>query len=146
MFLVNQLLVDLQIWGLMSKRHYLSLIFKITYKKIAEKLFIKLSYHAKTHFKKIMLIGFNLLFFCRLLYIQSRQCTASQKKKKRNTPIYFFTNYRTERKLVPIIMDYCLLQFDALKFFLGVRLHRGGLNLISFFFPPNVNPHIFQQK
>ena len=30
--------------------------------------------------------------------------------------IYFNTNYRTERKLVPIIMDYCLLQFDALKF------------------------------
>ena len=26
-------------------------------------------------------------------------------------------------KLVPIIMDYCRLQFDALKFFLGVRLH-----------------------
>ena len=31
-------------------------------------------------------------------------------------------------KLVPIIMDYCLLQFDTLKFFLGVRLH-GGLYL-----------------
>ena len=37
--------------------------------------------------------------------------------------MYFSTNYRTEMKLVPIIMDYCLLQFDALKFFLGVSLH-----------------------
>ena len=26
------------------------------------------------------------------------------KKKKRNTPIYFNTNHRTEMKLVPIIM------------------------------------------
>ena len=43
-----------------------------------------------------------------------------RKKKERNTPIYFNTNYRTEMKLVPVIMDYCLLQFDALKFFLGV--------------------------
>ena len=32
------------------------------------------------------------------------------------------TNYCTEIKLV-LIMDYCLLQFDALKFFLQVRLH-----------------------
>ena len=31
------------------------------------------------------------------------------KKKKRNTPIYFNTNYRKEMILVPIIMDYCLL-------------------------------------
>ena len=44
------------------------------------------------------------------------------KEKKRNTPIYFNTNYRTETKLVPIIMDYYLLQFYALKFFVGVRL------------------------
>ena len=48
--------------------------------------------------------------------IQKLSCTVSQKKKKnRNTLIYFSTNYRTEMKLVPIIMDYCLLQFDALK-------------------------------
>ena len=47
-------------------------------------------------------------------------------EKKRNTAIYFNTNYRTEMKLVPVIMDYCLLQFDALKSFLGVRLHGGG--------------------
>ena len=40
----------------------------------------------------------NVLF---LLYIKS--------KKKRNTPIFFNTNYRTEMKLVPIIMDYCLI-------------------------------------
>ena len=41
-------------------------------------------------------------------------------------------------KLVPII-DYCLLQFDALKFFLEVRLH----GVFNFF---NVNPQIFQRN
>ena len=45
------------------------------------------------------------------------------KTKKGNTPIYFNTNYPTGMKLVPIIIGYCLLQFDALKFFLGVRQH-----------------------
>ena len=64
----------------------------------------------------------------------------SKSKKKRNTPIYFDTNYRTEMKLVPIIMDYCLLQFDILKFFLGVRLHGGGSQPNFNFF--NVNPQI----
>ena len=63
-------------------------------------------------------------------------CTAD-KKKTRKTLIYFNTNYLTEMKLVPIIMDYCLLQFDALKFFLGVRLHAESLPNINFF---NVNP------
>ena len=48
-----------------------------------------------------------------------------KKKKNRNTPIYFNTNYHRKMKLVPIIMDYWLLQLDALKFFLGVRLYRG---------------------
>ena len=47
----------------------------------------------------------------------------SRSEKKRNTPIYFNTNYRTEKKVVPIIKDYYLLHVDTLKFFLGVRLH-----------------------
>ena len=57
-------------------------------------------------------------------------CTVDKKKKRKklNTPVYFNTNYRTDMKLVPIIMVYCLLQFDALKLFLGARL-RGGGNL-----------------
>ena len=67
----------------------------------------------------------------------------SSLKKKRNTPIYFNTNYRTEMKLVPIIMDYCLLQSDAVKFFLGVRLHLGFQRNFNFF---NVNPKIFQRN
>ena len=37
----------------------------------------------------------------------------SRAKKKTKNPIYFNTNYRTEVKLVPIIMDDCLLQFNA---------------------------------
>ena len=56
----------------------------------------------------------------------------SSSKKKRNTPIYFNTNYRTEMKLVPIIMDYRLLQFDVLNFFLGVPLHGESLPNFNF--------------
>ena len=44
-------------------------------------------------------------------------------------------------KLVPIIMVYCLLQFDGLKIFLGVRLHGVSLPKFNFF---NVSPQIFQ--
>ena len=54
-------------------------------------------------------------------------------KKKQNIPINFNTNYRKEIKVIPINMDYCLLQFDTLKFFLGVRLHRGSLHNFNFF-------------
>ena len=46
-------------------------------------------------------------------------------------------------KLVPFIMDYCLLQFDALKFFLGVHLRGGSLPNFNFF---NVNPQLFQRN
>ena len=50
---------------------------------------------------------------------------SKKKKKKRNAPIFFFnTNNHREMKLAPFIMDYCLLQFDALNF-LGVHLHGG---------------------
>ena len=45
-------------------------------------------------------------------------------------------------KLVPIIMDYCLLQFDVLKFFLGVRLHGGSQPNFNFF---NANPKFFDE-
>ena len=45
--------------------------------------------------------------------------------------------------LVPIIMDWCLLQYDALKIFFGVRLHGGSLPNFIFF---NVNPQIFQRN
>ena len=56
---------------------------------------------------------FLLLVYLNIIYI---------KEKKLNTHI----NYCVEMKLIPIIMDYCLLLFDALKFFLGVHLHGGG--------------------
>ena len=66
-----------------------------------------------------------------------------KKKKKKTTPIYFNANHHTEVKLVPIIMDYCLFQFDALKFFLGVRLHGGSQPNFNFF---NVNPQFFSTE
>ena len=42
-------------------------------------------------------------------FLKNVLCMYSKPKKKRNTPIYFNTNYRREMKLVAIIMDYCLL-------------------------------------
>ena len=58
----------------------------------------------------------------------------------RNVPNYFHINYRTEMKLVPIIMDLCLLQFDALNSLLGMCLHGGSLLNFNFF---NVNSQNF---
>ena len=71
------------------------------------------------------------------------QQTTQVYNKSKNTPVYFNTNYRTEMKLVPIIMDYCPLHLDALKCFLGMRLHGGSLPNFKFF---NVNPQIFQRN
>ena len=64
-------------------------------------------------------------------------------KRKKDTPINFSTNYRTEMKLVQIVMDYCLLQFDALNFFLWVHLHGGSQPNFNFF---NLNPQIFRRN
>ena len=66
----------------------------------------------------------------------------SQSKKK--PPLFILIkNYHTEMKLIPVIMDYCLLQFGASKFLLGVRLHGGCLSNLDFF---NVNPQISQRN
>ena len=58
-------------------------------------------------------------------------------KQKPNTPISFNTNYRREMKLIPNYMDYYLLEFDALNFFLWVQQHRGTLPNFNF---SNANP------
>ena len=77
------------------------------------------------------------------LYFSVRLCVCTVGQKK-IIPIFLNTNYRTEIKLVPVIKDYCLLQFDALKFFLGVRLHRGwSWPNFNFFI---INPQIFQRN
>ena len=67
------------------------------------------------------------------------KCSVGKKKGGGSTPINFNINYRREMKLISIDVNYCLLEFDALKFFLGGRLH-GGLNLTLIFL--NVNPQI----
>ena len=67
----------------------------------------------------------------------------SKKEKEKKPSTYFNTNYHREMKLVPIIMDYCLIQFDDLKFFLGVCLDEGSQRNFIFF---NVNPQIFQRN
>ena len=48
-----------------------------------------------------------------MIHVQQVQKEKKNKKQKRNTPIYFNTNYRGEMKLVPDVMDYCQRQFDA---------------------------------
>ena len=60
-------------------------------------------------------------------------------KEKTYILINFNTNYSREMKFVPISIDYCILPFDTLKFFLAVRLHGGSLPNINFF---NVNSQI----
>ena len=68
-------------------------------------------------------------------------CMNSPVKKKRNTLINSNTNYRREMKPIPVNVDYCLLQSDALNFFLEVRLHVESLPNFYFF---KVNPQILQ--
>ena len=67
----------------------------------------------------------------------------SWSNRKQGTTINSNVNYRREMKLVGISIDYCLLQFDALKFFLGLPLHGGSHPNFNFF---NVNPQIFQRN
>ena len=58
-----------------------------------------------------------------ILFINKHDCLSSfnvQSVKKKKIA-YFNTNYRKEMKLIPVIMDYCQLQFDTLKFLLRVR-------------------------
>ena len=47
-------------------------------------------------------------------------------------------------ELVPVIKDYCLLQFDAFKIFLGVRLHKRSQPKFNFLNVPP--PKMFQQN
>ena len=60
-----------------------------------------------------------ITFMCSIFYTHHFMYCRS--KKNRNTLTNCNKNLR-EMKLVPINMDYCLFQFDALKFVLGVHL------------------------
>ena len=107
--------------------------------------FLKISIH--NEYSQIIIIfvmNFKFIIFknCdgRFLTYKNLRTVCTIGQKKRYTPIHFNANYRTELKLVRIIMDYCLFQFDSLNFFLGVRLHKGSLPNINFF---NINFQIF---
>ena len=76
-----------------------------------------------------------MLLFLQLLIVADMNSKLYIKKKKNETR----KNENSEMKLVPIIMRYCLLQFDALKLFLGIRLNEGSLSNLNFF---NVSPQI----
>ena len=52
-------------------------------------------------------------------------------KKKRNTSLNSNASYRGEKKLVQINMDYCLLQFGALKFYLGVSPYGNEYGILN---------------
>ena len=56
--------------------------------------------------------------------MDSSACASMNSRSIKKTSTNSNTNYHTEIKFVPINMDYCLLEFDALKFVLG-----GGLYL-----------------
>ena len=56
------------------------------------------------------------------MYIHVYLGNVQKIKRKKNAFINFNANNPREMKFVPIIMDY-LLQFDAVKFDAGVRLH-----------------------
>ena len=75
---------------------------------------------------------FRVIFLMKNTDYTSVQSNNDNNNNKKITPINSNANYRREMKLVPTNMDYCLLQFYALKFFLGVRLH-GGLYLTLVF-------------
>ena len=60
-------------------------------------------------------------------------------KKKWNIPVNSNTKYSTEMKLVPIYMDYFLLQLDSLQVYLGEYLYGKFLPNYKFF---NVNSQI----
>ena len=71
---------------------------------------------------------------------QKQQNNNNNNNNKKHTLIYFNTNYCRKMKLVPIIIDYYLLKFNALKFFLEVHLHGGSLPNFNF---SNLNPQNF---
>ena len=58
------------------------------------------------------------------------QCTVGQKKQK---TINSNKKYRREMKLIPFNIDYCVLHFDVLIFFLRIS-GQGGECLLNFNF------------
>ena len=57
------------------------------------------------------------------MYIVRMHVQSVKKNNKTKNTINFDANYRRERKLIPINVDYYLLYFDALNCFLVVYLH-----------------------
>ena len=76
---------------------------------------------------------------CAPKFINSSAIIVQSVKKKRSAPTNSNINYRREMELVPINMNCSLLQFDALKFVLGIRLHEESVPNFNFF---NVKPQI----
>ena len=76
-------------------------------------------------FPTLYIIALLFLFKLQLLFLnreipQAISVQSVKKEKKTNTPFNFNTYYRREMKFIPINIDYCQLQFDAIQFFLGI--------------------------
>ena len=67
------------------------------------------------------LIQFENIIACAQNFFYRVFINPKEKEKKQNIPISYNANYHTERKLERIKADYCLLKFDVLKLFLGIR-------------------------
>ena len=72
--------------------------------------------HANSYFLSVYLMTIHIY---QAFHVQS----VKKRKKKRNTPFNFSSNYLREMKLVPINIDFCLLAIDAFKFSLRGCLH-----------------------
>ena len=70
---------------------------------------------------------------CKVSKKKKRERERERERKRGNNFINFHTNYRRRIKFMLINMDFCLLEFDALNFFLGDRLHGVFLPNFNFF-------------
>ena len=112
--------------------HFLNCVRHDAYWFYGTKFFLKIEFEKQCFKHKLflkalisifkILLSPNDLYYYIFIHTHTYICVQLA-KKKRKTPINSNTNYRREIKLIPINMDYCLLQFDAVKFFLGVHLH-----------------------
>ena len=66
-----------------------------------------------SEFQRLFLLCVSLKQMVNVIYLLYNKFMYSRSKK--TTTTYFNTNYRTEMKLVPIIMDHCLLVMSRIE-------------------------------
>ena len=101
------------------------------------------SFSNKTIYYAILFTGRTFINLDQINLKDHKNIINIESVKKKKKTFNSNTDNRRDMKCVPINNDYCLLQFDALKFFLGVLLQGDSLPNFNFF---NVNPQIFSTK